>query len=75
MPGLRCSSFNLAAFAESGPTSVRVYECRGRVIGAAEELDDDSLVNELGCSLEALGIVRGGGGGWIEDGGTEGAWP
>ena len=62
IPGLRCSSFNRAAFAESGPTSVRVYECRGRDVGT-EELDDDSLVDELGGSLEALGIVRGGGGG------------
>lgn len=70
MPGLRCSSLSLAAFAERGPTSVRVYECRERVIGVAEELDDDSLVNELGCSLVALGIVSGGGGGCIEDKGA-----
>ena len=30
IPGLRCSSSRRHAFAESGPTSVRVYVCRGR---------------------------------------------
>lgn len=35
IPGFRCSSNRRHAFAESGPTNVRVYVCRGSGTAAA----------------------------------------
>ena len=40
IPGFRCSSFNLQAFADNGPTSVRVNVCRA--LGG--------LVDDGGCA-------------------------
>ena len=63
IPGFRCSSFNRAAFAERGPTSVRVYECRGK----DTVIDDDSRFDEPEAFSE-LDEEGGGGGGIDEDG-------
>lgn len=70
MPGLRCSSFSRAAFADNGPTRVRVYVCRGSgTLDTCGLRDDESALAfvgdlcvdaELGSTVEEDPDVVGG---------------